>query len=166
MRMIRLPTFTKQRALRRRCGRSVNPNELASAIALLTIKKAKSSNKRDIFVECHFCAPCNPTGSMITYPSLPHVWNGRFRAPILPGPVPAVGRLLTDWRQSSSRMTANKAALIVRNTVGGSLRAASEWFCNATVAESENGTVKELIASGEIDPVLMYLSSGSAGSSG
>lgn len=49
---------------------------------------------------------------------------------------------------------------------GGSLRAAIEWFCNATVAEFENRTVKELIASGEIDPVLMYLSSGSAGSSG
>jgi len=49
---------------------------------------------------------------------------------------------------------------------GGSLRAAIEWFCNATVAELENRTVKELIASGEIDPVLMYLSSGSAGSSG
>ena len=48
----------------------------------------------------------------------------------------------------------------------GSLRAAIEWFCNATVAEFENRTVKELIASGEIDPVLMYLSSGSAGSSG
>jgi hypothetical protein len=49
---------------------------------------------------------------------------------------------------------------------GGSLRAAIEWFCNATVAEFENRTVKELIASGEIEPVLMYLSSGSAGSSG
>jgi hypothetical protein len=49
---------------------------------------------------------------------------------------------------------------------GGSLRAAIEWFCNATVAEFENRTVKELIASGEIDPVLMYLSSSRAGSSG
>jgi hypothetical protein len=70
--------------------------------------------------------------------------------------------MLTNYPGSSARISRAYRA----RYGGGSLRAAIEWFCNATAAEFENRTVKELIASGEIDPVLMYLSSSRAGSSG